>query len=99
MKNLMTTTCLRPNPETVDDFVPLFEARNAVMEEQGRVSELMFAAARRGDMPAHREACDRLQQLKLDEEALSAQMRPLQFKAWGPSHFHMISISILNTQE
>lgn len=82
MTNLMTTTCLRPNPETLDAFVPLFEARNAVMDEQSRVTELMFEAARRKDSPAYEAHALTLERLKADEERLSAEMRPLQFKAW-----------------
>ena len=82
--NLMTTTCLRPidTPEALAAFQPLFDARNAVFEEQGVVTEAMFAAARRSDMAAHETHRLRLEALRLEEERLSREMRPYQFEAW-----------------
>ena len=80
--NVFQTTCLRPHPERMDEFMPLFEQRNRVFEEQGSVTEAMFEAIRRGDQVAAAQHRERLDALKLDEERLSREMRPMQFKAW-----------------
>jgi hypothetical protein len=80
--NTYTTTCLRPRPETRAEHDVLFERRNLVYLEQGDVTELMFAALRRDDVKAAALHRGRLEALKLQEEALSLQMRPLQYKAW-----------------
>jgi hypothetical protein len=82
MSNTFKTTCLRPKPETRDQFDPLFNERNHVFEKQGFITEDMFAAIRRGDTGAAIELRGKLEQLKLEEEELSRQMLPLQFKAW-----------------
>jgi hypothetical protein len=70
--NLVQTTCLRPSDDKLDEFMPLWDARNAVIAQKDAAIEASFAAAARQDMPA----------LLLREEALSAEMLPLQFKAW-----------------
>jgi hypothetical protein len=46
--NLATITCLRPleAPEAQAVFWPLFQRRNEVMEQQGKVTDLAFHAAR-----------------------------------------------------
>lgn len=82
--NIAKTTCLRPKdtPEAKEKFWPLFKARNEIFEKQGEVTEAMFAAARRGDMGAHAEHARRLEDLKLEEERLSREMRPHQYRAW-----------------
>jgi hypothetical protein len=80
--NTFNTTCLRPNPDTIDDFTVLWDKRNAVIAEKDRVIEAQFDAARRGDTPAYELHKTKAEALLLDEEALSVQMRPLQFKAW-----------------
>jgi hypothetical protein len=82
MSNTYNTTCLRPIPEKRAEFEPLFEARNLVFVEQGEVTEAMFAAIGRGDTAAASNLRQKLDGLKLKEEELSRQMRPLQFKAW-----------------
>src|SRR5689334_9644386 len=78
--NTFNTTCLRPaeTPEAQAAFWPLFNRRNEVFEEQGRVTEAMFAAARRGDMAAHEQHRLRHEALLLEEQRLSAEMRPHQ---------------------
>jgi hypothetical protein len=80
--NTFKTTCLRPLPDKLDEFMPLFERRNVVFERQGEVTEAMFAAARRGDKAAYDQHREQLDALKIEEEALSREMRPMQFKAW-----------------
>ena len=60
----------------------LWDKRNAVIAEKDRVIEAQFDAARRGDTPAYELHKTKAEALLLDEEALSAEMRPLQFKAW-----------------
>jgi hypothetical protein len=82
--NIMQTLCLRPHEdaESQEKFWPLFEARNKVFEEQGTVTEAMFAAARRNDMGAHQEHSLRLETLRLEEERLTREMRPYQYQAW-----------------
>ncbi len=80
--NLLTTTCLRPHEDTLDDFMPLWDARNAVIADKDRAFEAAFAAAKRGDTAAYHQHQEQAAALQLREEALSAQMLPLQFKAW-----------------
>jgi hypothetical protein len=80
--NKQNTVCLRPRPETRALFDPLFERRNLVFEEQGDTTELMFAAARRGDMSAYGQYQEKLEALRLEEEKLSREMLPYQFQAW-----------------
>lgn len=80
--NVLRTTCLRFKPENKAEGMVLFERRNAVMVEQGTVTDAMFAAIRRGDTAAHEQHRLRLEALQLEEQALSREMRPLQFKAW-----------------
>lgn len=82
--NILRTTCLRPldTEEAQAAFWPLFNARNDVFEAQHAVTEAMFAAARRNDMGAHAEHKQRLEELKLEEERLTREMRPHQYQAW-----------------
>lgn len=80
--NVFKTTCLRFLPEHMTAGMVLFEKRNAVIEKQGDITEAMFAARRRGDAVAARTHEDALDALRLEEEALSREMRPLQFAAW-----------------
>jgi hypothetical protein len=79
---LRQAVCLRPidTPEAQAAFKPLWDQRNAVMEVQGEVTELMFAAARRGDTAAYIQHSERLEVLKLEEERLSRDMRDHQFE-------------------
>jgi hypothetical protein len=81
-KNTYTTICLRPIPESRHLFDPLWQQRLAVEERQGEITEMMFAAARAGDMAAHQQHREALDGLQLEHERLSREMRPLQFKAW-----------------
>jgi hypothetical protein len=80
--NVFRTTCLRFKPESMDAGMVLFEKRNAVMVEQGEVTNAMFDAINRGDTAAHAQLKDRLEALQLQEQSLSREMRPLQYKAW-----------------
>lgn len=91
--NLLNTTCLRPSedPAAQAAFWPLFEKRNGVYEEQGRVTNLMFDAVRRGDMAAHAQFALKLEALQLEEQRLSAQMRPHQFEAWKRTDANVVT--------
>lgn len=91
--NPYNTTCLRPleTPEAQAAFWPLFNKRNEVFEEQGRVVEAMFAAARRNDMAAHEQHRLRHEALLLEEQRLSAEMRPHQFEAWRRSDPNVVT--------
>lgn len=80
--NIGRMTCLRPNPETIDEFMPLWDERNRVIEEKDRHIEAKFNAIRRGDMLAADLANAAAEAALLREEDLSRRMLPLQFKAW-----------------
>lgn len=80
--NVMTMTCLRPTPETIDEFVVLWDQRNEVILEKDRHIEQRFEAIRRGDTLAAAMLGELADAALLREEALSRQMRPLQFQAW-----------------
>lgn len=80
--NQAKTTCLRPIPEKMAEFMPLWDERNAVIAEKDAKIEAMFAAANRGDSAAYEQIKAQVEPLQTREDALSAQMRPLQFKAW-----------------
>lgn len=80
--NIARMTCLRPKPEAMADFMPLWDKRNEVIAEKDRNVEAMMAAAQRGDMAAHAIHRDSVDRLQAQEDALSRQMRPLQNKAW-----------------
>lgn len=75
-------TCLRPNTESMDEFMLLWNERLGVDEELGAKTELMFEAARRGDMGAHTLYKAQVETLQLRIEDLVRRMRPLQHKAW-----------------
>lgn len=80
--NVASFTCLRPHEDKIDEFMPLWEARNVVIEQIGATVEAMFAAANRCDMPAYHQHRAQHEALELEEQRLSREMRPLQFKAW-----------------
>jgi hypothetical protein len=80
--NTFQTTCLRFKPEHMEAGMVLFEQRNAVFEQQGVTTNAMFDAIRAGDKGGERVHRDKLDALKLEEERLSREMRPLQFQAW-----------------
>lgn len=80
--NKLKATCLRPLPERFDECMALFARRNEVFELQGSVQEAMIEAAARNDQAARATMAERLEKLKLEEEALSRQMRPMQYVAW-----------------
>jgi hypothetical protein len=80
--NLMTATCLRPNPETLDQFQVFWDQRNTVQALLDTAVEAQFAAARRNDMPAYEMHRAQVEIHTLEFERLSREMRPLQFKAW-----------------
>lgn len=89
--NLATMTCLRPKPERMGEFMPLWEERNRVIAEKDRHVEAMFAAVQRGDMPAHATHRLEVDRLQLAEEDLSRQMRPLQDKAWERTEKNVVT--------
>lgn len=91
--NIAKTTCLRPleDQASQEKFWPLFNARNQVFEQQGVVTEAMFAAARRGDMGAHAEHARRLETLKAEEERLTRELRPYQFQAWAREDANVVT--------
>lgn len=89
--NTLQTTCLRPNPETRAEFDALFEKRNAVYEQQAIAQEAMFAAAGRQDMTAYHQHREALERLQLEEQALSREMRPLQFAAWDRTDANVVT--------
>lgn len=80
--NIANFTCLRFHPEHMEAGKVLFEKRAEVTAQLDAAVEAMFAAANRSDMPAYFQHRDKVDALRLDEEALSREMRPLQFKAW-----------------
>ena len=75
-------TCLRPHEDKLEEFMPLWDARNAVILEKDRHIEAAFEALRRGDVAAHAQHLAKAAEEHLKEEELSRQMLPLQFKAW-----------------
>lgn len=89
--NVFKSTCLRFLPEKMTEGMALFEQRNKVYEEQGVITEEMFAAARRQDMVAHKTLSERLEALKLEEQRLSREMRPLQYKAWEREDANLVT--------
>lgn len=91
--NIARTTCLRPLEDEASQaaFWPLFNARNDVFEAQHAVTEAMFAAARRGDTGARAEHAARLEELKLEEERLTRELRPLQFQAWSREDANVVT--------
>lgn len=80
--NIMTTTCLRFKPEHMEEGMVLFEQRNAIYRQQSVATNAMFEAIRAGDKGAEQTHRDKLEALRLEEERLSREMRPLQFQAW-----------------
>jgi hypothetical protein len=85
------TTCLRFSPEHMEAGMVLFEKRNTLMEEQGAVVEAMFAAARRNDMVARKTHSDKHEELELAIQALSREMRPMQFAAWERTDENLVT--------
>jgi hypothetical protein len=81
-QNIFKATCLRPNADTIDDFMPLWDERNSVIEEKDKAWEAAFAAANRNDMVAYEQHKKAAETLLIKEESLSAQMLPLQHKVW-----------------
>lgn len=91
MPNKGNMTCLRPNPETIDQFRPLWDVRNEVILKKDQVLEAAFAAARRGDSVAYKQHTEKAAELLLEEEALSREMLPLQFKAWEREDVNVVT--------
>jgi len=93
--NVFRSTCLRPRPDLSTEertrFDAMFAARNAAMEAQGITTEMMFDAIRRGDKGAETTHREELERLKLEEERLSRDMRPLQFKAWEREDANLVT--------
>lgn len=93
--NVFRTTCLRfkldlTGEETVRANA-LFEARNTVMAAQGATTEMMFEAIRRGDKGAEATHREELERLQLEEQRLSREMRPLQYKAWEREDANLVT--------
>lgn len=82
LPNKARMTCMRPNPESIDEFMPLWDERNAVILEKDRHIEQKFEAIRRGDTVAAAMFEGMAEAALLREEELSRRMLPLQFKAW-----------------
>lgn len=82
LPNPASMTCLRPHPESLDQFMPLWDERNAVILEKDRHIEQKFEAIRRGDTVAAAMFEGMAEAALLREEELSRRMLPLQFKAW-----------------
>lgn len=89
--NVFKTTCLRFLPERKEAGMVLFEKRNVVIEKESEVTEAMFAARRRGDAAAAKLHEDALDALRLEEEAISREMRPLQFAAWEREDANLVT--------
>lgn len=88
--NIMRAACLRALPEHQEAHDVLFAQRNVIFEQQGVITEAMFAAAYACDMPAYHLHRERLEALKLEEEAISREMRPLQFEAWSVEEANLV---------
>lgn len=80
--NTLRVSCLSPDPEKMDEFMPLWDARNAVILEKDRYIEAMFAAAGRADLPAYEQAKVQAETLQIKEEALSQELSKCQIKRW-----------------
>lgn len=80
--NLMQVQCLRPNPETLPDFMVLWDKRNAVTHKVDAAVEAAFDAVARGDQLAYKIHMEAADAARLEEQALDREMRPLQFIAW-----------------
>lgn len=91
LPNVMSMTCLRPNPGTIDDFMMLWNERNKTIEERDRHIEAKFAAVARGDMGAVKIHGDAADAALLCEEELSRRMRPLQFQAWAREEKNVVT--------
>jgi hypothetical protein len=91
MPNRATTTCLRPLPEKMDEFMPLWDERNRVTLEKDAKIEAMFAAIKRGDTPAYEQIKAQVEPLQAREDELSRQMRPLQFKVWEHTDNNLVT--------
>lgn len=89
--NIAQTTCLRPNPETIDQFQVLWDRRNTAFEAEGAEVDAAFAATRRGDQPAYQAHMAKADEHRLAAEALSREMRPLQFKAWEHNDANVVT--------
>lgn len=82
-KNVFKTTCLRPRPETRAEFDVVFAERNKVYAAMAELQEAMFAAAGRNDVASYTAHQLALESMRAKEEALSRELRPLQFEAWS----------------
>lgn len=91
LPNRATTTCLRPLPEKMAEFTPLWDERNKVIEEKDAKISAMFAAANRGDTAAYEQIKAQVEPLQAREDELSRQMRPLQFKAWEHTDNNLVT--------
>lgn len=93
MPNIAHTICLSPLPdaEAQAAFWSLWEQRNAVMEDQTTVQEIMHGAARARDHDAHEVYSQHLDALRAREAELSAQMRPHQFVAWERTDHNLVT--------
>lgn len=83
-KNILRSVCLRPKEDADSQaaFWPLFNRRNAYLEEQGPVCEKMFEAARTNNQADYASYKSHYDYLEERITALNADMRPHQFEAW-----------------
>lgn len=91
VQNIGTITCLRPIAEKLDEFMPLWNERNAVILEKDRHIEAKFDAIRRGDAVAAAMFEGFAEAALLREEDLTRRMRPLQFKAWEKTDANVVT--------
>lgn len=89
--NIGKVTCLRPKADRLEEFMPLWTARQAVTADKDAMVEAMFEAAKRTDMGAYHQYRERVDALTLREEELSRQMAPLQDKAWEVTDFNLVT--------
>lgn len=89
--NTFKTTCLRPLPEHIEQFTPLFNERVALEEREGELTELMFAAAKRNDMAAYETHRIAIEECRAKQALLTAQMLPMQYKAWEREDANLIT--------
>lgn len=89
--NVATMTCLRPKPENMAEFMPLWEARNEAILETSRHVDAKFAAVARGDNVAAAMFQGFMEASQLREEELSRQMQPHQFKAWEHTEENVVT--------
>lgn len=80
--NTFQIACLRPKPESLPVFVPLWDQRNVATLLKDKSVADAFEAVRRGDTLAYSAHMSKVEELTLQEEAISREMRQHQDTAW-----------------